>query len=175
MLVLYGSSRADGNSEQLAEKLIGNHKAERMYMREKRMADIEDRRHVPAGFEKKDDDYYEVLDRLMAHDTVIFVTPLYWYGMSGVMKRFVDRWSETLRDRKVPFRATMKEKTFYLVVTGGDNPKQKALPLVLQFQHICTFFGTEFGGYVIGEANEPGQIAGDREAMLLAEEMSGRL
>ncbi|TMW71297.1 flavodoxin family protein [Alteribacter natronophilus] len=175
MLVLYGSSRAGGNSELLAEKLIGNHEAERIYLRGKTIENIKDQRHEEGGFEKKGDDYYDVLDQLMAHDTVVFVTPLYWYGMSSVMKTFVDRWSETLRDRQVPFRETMKRKIFYLVVTGGDNPKQKALPLVLQFRHICDFFGTKCGGYVIGEGNEPGQVADDREAMFQAEEMSRRL
>ena len=70
---------------------------------------------------------------MLEHDTIIFATPLYWYGMSGHMKNFVDRWSQSLRDTSLHFKEKMKGKKMYVVIVGGDNPKLKALPLIASF------------------------------------------
>ncbi|MDQ0860369.1 multimeric flavodoxin WrbA [Bacillus sp. V2I10] len=60
----------------------------------------------------------------------MFVTPLYWYGMSGTMKDFFDLWSQALRDERFSFKENAKDKKAYVIIAGGDSPKIKALPLV---------------------------------------------
>ncbi|MBM7096194.1 flavodoxin family protein [Bacillus sp. H-16] len=175
MFVIYGSTRAGGNSERLAKEITKGLETEEVVLREKRVLDIVDRRHGSDGFERMCDDYYDVLGRMLTHETIMFVTPLYWYGMSGTMKRFIDRWSESLRDERMNFREKMKGKRMYVVVSGGDDPKQKALPLILQFQHIFAFFGAQFEGYVIGNGNKPGDIAKDQLAKNEAASLNGEL
>lgn len=164
MLVIFGSSR-DGNTEQLTNIMLEGVAAERIYLREKNILPITDKRHDPEGFALVPDDYQAIVNTMLAHDTIIFVTPLYWYGMSGYMKNFVDRWSQSLRDRELQFAEKMKNKRMYVVVVGGDQPKIKALPLIMQFQYIFAFLGASFEGHVIGEGNKPADVLADEEAI----------
>ncbi|TYP73394.1 flavodoxin family protein [Paenibacillus methanolicus] len=168
--VIYGGTRAGGNTEQLAERALNGLEAERIYLKDYDIRAIEDHRHSEEGFRDRGDDYNAIIDRALRHDILLFATPIYWYGMSGPIKNFVDRWSQTLRDADRPgFREQMKAKTAYVIAVGGDQPLLKGLPLVLQFQHIFGFFGTTYGGYILGEGNRPGDIAQDREAMRKAD------
>lgn len=145
-------------------------------MKEYTIRPIEDMRHDEQGFTEIDDDYTAVLDRMLAHDILIFATPIYWYGMSGHMKNFIDRWSQTLRDAKRPhFREMMTNKTAFVVAVGGDEPYLKGLPLVQQFQHIFGFMGTEYGGYILGEGNRPGDILNDQIALHAADQLRSKL
>jgi len=174
--VIYGGTRVNGNTEYLAEQAVKGLEVERIYLRDYTIFPIEDLRHTEQGFHKIDDDYDEVIDRVLAHDIIIYATPIYWYGMSGLMKNFIDRWSQTLRDEKRPhFREKMAAKTAYVIAVGGDDPSLKGLPLVQQFQHIFSFFGTRYGGYILGEGNRPGDIKKDQEALLLAEQLREKL
>ncbi|KAA0542925.1 flavodoxin family protein [Bacillus sp. BGMRC 2118] len=165
MFVIYGSSRKDGNSEQLADVIISDLNVEKVYLTEKKILPIIDKRHDIEGFHSLKDDYYEVVYQMLPHKKILFVTPLYWYGMSGLMKNFIDRWSESLRDTSMEFKQEMKDKKMYVLITGGDEPKQKALPLVMQFQYIFDYFGASFEGYVIGEGNKPNDIVEDKLAL----------
>jgi len=174
--VIYGGTRDEGNTEMLAKQAVAGLGAESIYLRDYRIRPIEDRRHAPGGFKDVDDDYNVVIDRVLAHDVLLFATPIYWYGMTGLMKNFVDRWSQTLRDADRPqFREWMKAKTAYVIAVGGDEPRLKGLPLVKQFQHIFEFFGMKYGGYILGEANQPGEIAGDEVALFQAERLRAEL
>lgn len=172
MLVIYGSSRENGNTEALANILLNGIEVEEIYLRKKVIKPITDKRHDQEGFTYLADDYYDIVSQLLNHDHVVFVTPLYWYGMSGVMKLFIDRWSESLRDEKLDFREKMKHKKMYVMVVGGDNPKQKALPLIMQFKHIFDFFDAQFEGYLIGEASLPGDILADTHAIDQAKQLN---
>ncbi|MNC51326.1 putative NAD(P)H-dependent FMN-containing oxidoreductase YwqN [compost metagenome] len=174
--VIYGSTRTGGNTELLANHAVEGLEADRIFLKDYRIEPIEDMRHAETGFADRGDDYNALIDRVLEQDILLFATPVYWYGMSGLMKNFVDRWSQTLRDENRPdFREQMKRKTAYVVAVGGDQPLIKGLPLVLQFQHIFDFFGTRYGGYILGEGNRPGTVLNDREAMRKAEAVRAEL
>ena len=90
--------------------------------------------------------------------------------MTGPMKNFIDRWSQTLRDSNYPhFKENMSSKKAYVIAVGGDMPYIKGLPMIQQFQHIFDFMGTSFEGYILGEGNKPGDIVRDLKAMSAAE------
>jgi multimeric flavodoxin WrbA len=174
--VIYGGTRANGNTEILAERAIQGVTVDKIYLRDYRIQPIEDLRHTSQGFQEIGDDYSAIIDRVLENGTLLFVTPIYWYGMSGLMKNFIDRWSQTLRDSKRPhFKESMAAKTAYVITAGGDEPLLKGLPLIQQFQHIFDYFGTTFAGYIIGKGNRPGDIADDREALLLADQLRSKL
>jgi len=170
--VIYGGTRPDGNTEFLASKAIDGLSVHKVYLRDFNIHPIIDYRHSPEGFPPVGDEYDSVIDQVLPHATWVFVTPIYWYSMSGTMKNFIDRWSQTMRDNRYPeFRRQLAEKTAFVITAGGDNPKIKGLPLILQFQHIFAFFGTTFGGYVIGHASRPGDIVNDRPALSAASDL----
>ncbi|MBE7104201.1 flavodoxin family protein [Bacillus cereus] len=165
MFVIHGSSRQNGNTETLTHMMVDGTEAEHIYLRDHTVHPITDQRHDAEGFQPVNDDYEQLIEHMLEHDTIIFATPLYWYGMSGHMKNFVDRWSQSLRDKTLHFKEKMKGKKMYVVIVGGDNPKLKALPLIAQFQYIFDFVGSSFEGYIIGDANGLDEIKNDVEAL----------
>ena len=168
MFVIHGSSRQNGNTEFLTHMMIDGIETEQIYLRDHTVYPITDQRHDAEGFQSVDDDYEQLTKRMLEHDTIIFATPLYWYGMSGHMK------TSSIAGHKVcvihPFISKKNERQkMYVVIVGGDNPKLKALPLIAQFQYIFDFVGSSFEGYVIGDANGLDEIQNDAEALAKAQ------
>jgi multimeric flavodoxin WrbA len=175
IIALYGSSRSQGNSEKLAETAFEGVEVTHVYLRDRHIKPIVDQRHDDGGFQPVDDDYDVTIQQVLEHDVILFITPLYWYGMSGLMKNFVDRWSQSLRDTRYAFKEEMGKKKAYVMVTGGDNPNIKALPLIQQFQYIFDFVGMEFTGYIIGEGSPPDAILEDKQALTQAAMLNEKL
>lgn len=174
--VIYGSTRINGNTEQLAEHVIQGLEVEKIFLRDFLIRPIDDRRHTEGGFTDVDDDYSQLVERMMKHDTFIFATPIYWYSMSGTMKNFIDRWSHTMRDEKFPeFKKQLGSKKAYVVAVGGDNPYLKGLPLIQQFNYIFEFMSISFGGYVLGKASRPGDITNDKAAIAAAVHLNKKI
>lgn len=73
------------------------------------------------------------MQHMLSHDVFVFATPLYWYGMSGPMKDFFDRWSQYLRDERFNLKDELAKKKAYVVITGGSSAKVKGLPLFSNF------------------------------------------
>lgn len=168
ILVLQGSSREEGNTELLTRLVLEGVPHTSIRLREKNIRAICDQRHDPDGFAAVDDDYDEVIEAVLAHDVILFATPIYWYGMSGHMKNFVDRWSQTLRDKRYSFKQAMAGKQAYVIAVGGDEPRLKGLPLIQQFQYIFGFVGMTYAGYLLGEGNKPGDVLEDMQAVAQA-------
>ncbi|MGG4178272.1 flavodoxin family protein [Virgibacillus pantothenticus] len=166
IVVFHGSTRTNGNTEYLARHAIPKEVATHIYLRDYNIQPIVDKRHADEGFPEIQDDHTFLIDQLLKHEIVVFATPIYWYGMSGPMKTFIDRWSQILRDPNYPhFRQALKEKKVYLILVGGDHPHVKGLPLVQQFQYICQFFGMSLENYIIGQSRKPGEIVNNKQAL----------
>ncbi|GEK33514.1 flavodoxin family protein [Kurthia sibirica] len=176
ILVLYGGNRPKSNTEFLTKKVIENMDVEEIYLKDYLIEPIMDHRHAAGGFPAVADDYSEILERMLTHDTIIFSTPIYWYSMTGIMKNFIDRWSQTLKDSHYPhFKNQMADKSTYVITVGGDQPHIKGLPMIEQFQHIFDFMGSHFAGYIIGEANLPLGIKEDANALFQAKQLNHKL
>lgn len=174
--VIYGGTRSNGNTETLTKRAVKDLEVDSIYLSDFRIRPIEDMRHAEEGFPNVEDDYNTVLSRMMQHDVLIFATPIYWYSMSGQMKLFVDRWSQTMRDPQFKdFKKEMAHKQAYVIAVGGDAPYIKGLPMIQQFTYIFEFFGLAFEGYIIGKGNKPGDIKNDQNAMYAAEQLSAKL
>lgn len=174
--VIYGGTRPNGNSEILTEQVIQGIATEKIYLRDFNIQPIIDMRHSKEGFQERNDDYNSIIDRILPHDILIFSTPIYWYSMSGTMKNFIDRWSQTLRDPKYPdFKSKMASKKAFVIAVGGDDPYIKGLPLIQQFQYIFDFMGIEFAGYILGNGNKPGEVLQDKVALFAATQMRNKL
>ncbi len=175
IFVVYGSSRENGNAEQLTNMVLGSIPHTAVHLREQHIKPIVDARHTEAGFLKVDDDYDAIVKNMLDHDTIIFSTPLYWFGMSGEMKNFIDRWSQSLRNKEINFKTEMAQKKAYTIVVGGESARIKALPLIEQFTYIFEFMGMKYDGYLIGEAVKPGEIAQDAQAIVGAKFLNDKL
>ncbi|MEW4290298.1 flavodoxin family protein [Rossellomorea marisflavi] len=168
ILTLLGSTRKNGNSETLARKAVEGTDHTIVTLADLTIEAITDLRHTPEGFSPVDDDYEKLVTLMEEHDVLLFATPLYWYGMSGPMKDFFDRWSQYLRDDRFNLKEELKKKKAYVVITGGTSAKVKGLPLVQQFNYICEFVNMEFVDYIIGAGVKPGEILNDEASLLKA-------
>ncbi|MEK4426091.1 flavodoxin family protein [Solibacillus sp. FSL K6-1523] len=170
--VIYGGNRLNGNTETLTKLAIQGLDVEEVYLKDYLIEPIIDKRHAEEGFSEVNDDYNSIINRNLPHDILIFSTPIYWYSMTGTMKNFIDRWSQTLKDPNYPdFKSIMASKKAYVIAVGGDQPSIKGLPMIQQFQHIFDFVGTTFEGYIIGEGNRPGDISQDLIALSATEQL----
>ncbi|WAA11149.1 flavodoxin family protein [Fervidibacillus albus] len=172
VLVLEGSSRSGGNTERLTNEVLRDVERTTIYLREKTILPIVDKRHDEEGFSIVNDDHDAIMEEVFKHDILIFSTPIYWYSMSGLMKTFIDRWSQTLRDPRFQMKAEMKKKEAFVVACGGDNPRMKGLPLIQQFQYAFDFIGLPFSDYVIGQGSKPGEIMNDPYALHVAKALN---
>lgn len=174
--VIYGGNRSNGNVETLTKLATQGLMIEEIYLKDCVIQPIIDKRHAAEGFTDVSDDYNAVIDSILPHDILIFSTPIYWYSMTGAMKNFIDRWSQTLRDPNYPdFKALMSSKKAYVIAVGGDEPYIKGLPMIQQFQHIFDFVGITFEGYILGEGNKPGEILQDLKALSAADHLRKEL
>ncbi|MFD2618437.1 flavodoxin family protein [Terrilactibacillus laevilacticus] len=165
MLIIDGNSRDNGNTQTLLHLLLDNIPHEYIALRDKEIHPIIDARHTAEGFQPVKDDYQPIIKQVLENDIIILSTPIYWYGMSGLMKNFIDRWSQSMRDPSLNFKQGMYKKKMYVVTVGGDEPKTKGLPLIMQFQYIFDFVGASFEGYILGKGNKPGDVLEDQETM----------
>ncbi|RJE90374.1 flavodoxin family protein [Paenibacillus sp. 1011MAR3C5] len=168
--IIYGSSRRNGNSEQLAKRLVDGFDADHIYLSDYAIHPIQDYRHSEEE-PYPDDDYHHVISRVLDQEKLVFATPIYWYGPSGLTKTFIDRWSQSLRENKTDFLARLAAKSAWLIGVGDDEPHLKGIPLVQQFQYIFEYTGTSFEGYILGKANRPGDILQDDAALAAVEEI----
>ncbi|WP_404447718.1 flavodoxin family protein [Sutcliffiella horikoshii] len=176
IVVIYGGSRKQGNTETLTKHAIQGMEVEEIYLNNHNILPIIDMRHDVEGFQNRNDDYNTIIERILQHDTLIFATPIYWYSMSGTMKNFIDRWSHSMRDANFPdFKERMSTKAAYVIAVGGDSPSMKGLPMIEQFKYIFEFMGMEFKGYIIGKGNQPGDIQEDNVALFQAEALREEL
>lgn len=168
-LCLLGSTRKNGNSEYLAGKILEGTDHTVVHLADKHIEAIHDQRHAEGGFDPIHDDYDQLIELIFSHDVILFATPLYWYGMSGPMKNFFDRWSQYLRDERFNLKEELARKKAYVAVTGGTSAKIKGLPLIQQFEYIFEFVGMEFADYIIGAGVKPGEVKEDHIALAKAE------
>ncbi|MBM7702516.1 flavodoxin family protein [Metabacillus iocasae] len=175
ILILSGSTRKNGNTEYLATKAVEGLPHTVVSLADKNIKPIVDMRHTEEGFSPVEDDYEEILQLILKHDVLLFATPLYWYGMSGPMKDFFDRWSQYLRDERFPFKEELKKKKAYVVITGGSDANIKGLPLIQQFNYIFEFVNMEFVDYMIGVGGKPGDVEHDYKALEKAKSWNKQL
>lgn len=169
IVVIHGSTRPNGNTEYLTYQAVPKDVGTHIYLRDHEIKPIIDYRHTEEGFPPCEDDHEKLIDVMLAHDIILFSTPIYWYSMSGIMKTFIDRFSQILRTPNYShFRDELKKKKVYLIAVGGDQPHIKGLPLIQQMNYICQFYDMPFAGYVIGKASKPGEIKHDKKALQAA-------
>ena len=70
------------------------------------------------------DDFIPLMDRITTgYDQIIFITPIYWYTMSGHLKVFFDRLSDLLKTSKSIGRRLRGKTMSYLSVSNANDRK----------------------------------------------------
>lgn len=159
--LILGSSRTKSNSRILANILIEGTAHKILDITELSLTDFEDFRHepIPASL---DESTQILLDFLLEHDVIVIAAPIYWFGIPGKLKVLLDRLSHVFRQ---PAFINQKPREAIILAVGGDRPRIKGLPLILQFHQIFEFLGIPFQHYVLAEGNKPGDVRYDQKAL----------
>lgn len=109
-------------------------------------------------FEDKDD-VKSVFDRMRAADIIVFATPVYVFGMSGLMKRFFDRINSTGDSNKLKVTKSglffhhidgeLCSKRFALVVTCDNLEDRTSESVVSYFKSYSQFMDAPIAGMLI--------------------------
>lgn len=148
-VIIQGSARSDGNTHQVCQVLS----QELSY-------DLIDLKQYDIGgfdyeFKNTGDDFLPLFRRIVEeYEVIIFVTPVYWYSMSGIMKNFIDRISDCLKIEKETGRK-LRGKRMASISCGSDEVEVSGFSV--PFKLSAEYLGMEYLGHLHtwdGDVNE---------------------
>ena len=172
-LFLLCSARREGNTEVLARiaaaRLPSNTKQEWIWLHELSLAPFEDIRHEGEGsYPAPENEVRRILESTLAATDLVFVAPLYWYGLPASAKLYLDYWSGWLRP-PVQFKPRMKGKTMWAISVYSEDDPQMADSLFQTLRRTASYMGMRWGGNLLGRGNRPGDVLADHTAVAHAE------
>lgn len=150
IVILTGSPRHHGNSNYLADRFQqgaeqSGHHVERFDCTAPNLHDcVACNRCGMNGDCAVHDDFSDILrPRLLEADMVVFVTPMYYFGFSGYLKRVIDRFyaiNESLR--------SAPKKTALIMACAGNDEKNTE-PMLLHYRALAAYLGWEDAGTIL--------------------------
>ncbi|MDP3698688.1 MAG: NAD(P)H-dependent oxidoreductase [Nanoarchaeota archaeon] len=146
VLLIFGSSRSNGTTKFIVNELFKNREVEFIDLLEQDISYF-DYEHANSN-----DDFLQIAEKMVGYQDLIFVTPVYWFSMSAVMKNFFDRLTDLLQIRKDLGRK-LKDKNTYFIASGTDKklPTGFQVPFVRTSKHFEMNFRGFFYHYVMEE------------------------
>lgn len=143
-IALFASSRRNGNTGQLMDRIAAELDIEVVDLASKRISTY-DYEHRNRG-----DDFEPLMKQLLGFDQIVFASPVYWYAASPPMKVFLDRIADFLElPDLLSDGRRLREKTAYVVCTSIYDEAPKSF--VGSFADTFAYLGMRFGG--IAHAN----------------------
>ncbi len=135
-IVLLGSARRDGDTRHAIEVAFEGCSD---------CLDLQDYRFGGYDYTGANlgDDFLGIIDTVLARQTIVFATPVYWYAMSGLLKTFFDRLSDLITLEKAKGRA-LAGKSAWLIATGYDDELPDGFEV--PFQRTCDYFDMTYRG-----------------------------
>ena len=148
ILVITGSPRKNGNSNTLAENFIkGAEEAGHTVVRfDSAFKNV----HPCVACNKCGmngqcvfkDDFEFVKANIIDADTVVFATPMYYFGISAQIKAVIDRFYALNGQIHVPKKAV-------LLMTYADTSEKEAQPIISHYESLIKYLGWSDAGKVI--------------------------
>ncbi len=113
------------------------------------------------------DDFRIVMDKMLGTDVIVFLTPVYWYSMSGRMKNLIDRLTSLENVNKM-----LDGKIGGFVVTAQEDG---AMMTILQLMGTLNDMGFMFPPYAFTYSVNYLDPLEDREAVEYAERLGKNL
>lgn len=116
-LVLFSSANKKGNTAQLVEQVAKHHNLE--------VIDIDALTITPYNYQNNypKDDFYPLVEKILAADKLIFASPVYWHTPTAPIKALIDRITELtdVKALKVKARAFAHKPVFVLATSASDE------------------------------------------------------
>lgn len=143
-IALFASSRRNGNTGQLMDRIAAELNIE--------VVDLSSRRIAAYDYEhrNRDDDFEPLMKRVLEFEQIVFASPVYWYAVSPPMKVFIDRITDLLElPDLLSDGRRLRGKTAYVVCTSIYDEAPRSF--VGSFTNTFDYLGMNFGG--IAHAN----------------------
>jgi multimeric flavodoxin WrbA len=138
IILIQASSRSYGNTNKIAlliQKRINSD-----------LLDLNMKQFTGYDYESKNkgDDFLGMIkDIVENYDLIIFLTPVYWYSMSGLLKNFLDRLTDCLKIEKAIGRK-LRGKSMIAISCGSDNNETKGF--FVPFRKTAEYLGMHYLG-----------------------------
>ena len=140
-IALFSSSRRNGNTGRLMDRIASELNVEVVDLGRLRMSSF-DYDHL-----NRNDDFESLMMRVLAHEQIIFATPIYWYSVTPAMKVFLDRISDFLElPELLPQGRRLRGKNAYIVCTSIDE--EPSAVYLGAWRETCDYLGMQWGGVV---------------------------
>jgi len=117
-VIIFGSARFDGNTKKAVDSIVNGADIPLIDLNKLNIKSYD------YNFKNQDDDFIPTIEKALQCDTIIFATPVYWYSMSGVMKTFIDRFTDLLYLRKDLGQKLEGKNLFLITSFAGEYPKE---------------------------------------------------
>jgi multimeric flavodoxin WrbA len=169
-LFVLGSSRQAGNTETLARRAAENLPEDSdqrwLWLADLPLPEFQDIRHstrvppAPVGNERI------LLEATLEATDIVIASPLYWYGLSASVKRYLDYWSGWMYLPDTSFKAVMSQKALWGVSVAEELGQEEYL--VGTLQRSARYLGMRWGGVLTGNGNRPDDVLNDAPALVAA-------
>jgi len=112
-----------------------------------------------------DDDYeHLILKKVLPADAIVYATPLYWYGISGQLKIFIDRLFCYIGSGYPDMRSVRDQltgKRMVIAVSSEESYPGAVSGVTAQMQEFARYLHNDLVGIVRGIGNTRGEVERD--------------
>jgi multimeric flavodoxin WrbA len=140
-IALFASSRRNGNTGQLMDRIAAELDIAVVDLAEKNMS--------PYDYEHRNrrDDFEPLMEHVLGFEQMIFASPVYWYAVSPPMKIFLDRISDYLDLPDLLEKGRrLRGKRAYVVCTSVYDEVPSSF--INAFRETFDYLGVDLGGFV---------------------------
>jgi len=152
MLAVVGSPRRNGNTHILVSRIAEGARTkgavvEELFLGDLTIEECDGCHKCWEGQEcSKNDDMGDIYPRIIGSDVIIFGTPVYWYGPTGLMKMFMDRF---VYFNCPESREKIKGKSAVIAVPFEEENPETANLVVEFFEKSFEYLGVKLVGKII--------------------------
>lgn len=137
-VIIQASSNSFGNTSKVVNYINNKNQFDVIDLKTKTIG------HFEYDFSNANDDFLSLMEKITTnYDAIVFVTPVYWYTMSGILKVFFDRLSDLLHYRKELGKKLIGKKMGF-ISNSGENDRREGFEM--PFVESAKYLGMEFLG-----------------------------
>jgi NAD(P)H-dependent FMN reductase len=158
-LFLLSSARSGGNTESMARAaaaaLPPDATQDWCDLTKAALPAFEDLRHG-ASYGPLSAPMADLAERTMQASDLVFVAPLYWYGLPAPAKLYLDHWSHWMRLPDLGFKSRMAGKRAWLIMAHAGSSEAEIAPAREGLRLAAAYLSIGWGGALLADANAPG-------------------
>ncbi|MBA7634470.1 putative NAD(P)H-dependent FMN-containing oxidoreductase YwqN [subsurface metagenome] len=152
ILAVVGSPRRNGNTDILVSRIAEGARTkgatvDELYLGDFTIKECDGCHKCWEGEEcGKNDEMCNIYPKIIQSDVIIFGTPVYWYGPTGLMKVFIDRF---VYFNPPENREKIKGKSAVIAVPFEEESPEMARPVVEFFEKSLAYLEMKLVGKII--------------------------